>query len=132
MNDTHEYPYFGQVQDDLNIDASSSTTIKGKSYFSIKDFEKQQTEYDKQRSEFTSVSEKQSGHKSDSIENSLSKSKSLSLSTSNSNSKSTLDTSDSLSKSTSLSLENSDIASRSVSHSLLESMVLCQEKGLIK
>lgn len=68
LNGEHEYPYFGQVQDDLNIDASSSgTTIKGKSYFSIKDFEKQQTEYDKQRSEFTSVSEKQSGHKSDSI-----------------------------------------------------------------
>ena len=103
FNGEHEYPYFGQVQDDLNIDASSSgTTIKGKSYFSIKDFEKQQTKYDKQRSEFTSVSEKQSGHKSDSIKNSESKSESLSLSTSNSNSKSTLDTSDSLSKSTSL------------------------------
>ena len=56
-NGEHVFPYFGEVEDDLNIDASSSTTIKGKSYFSIKDFEKQQTKYDKQRSEFTSVSE---------------------------------------------------------------------------
>ena len=120
-NGDHVFPYFGQVEDDLNIDANSSTTIKGKSYFSIKDFEKQQTEYDKQRSEFTSVSEKQSGHKSDSIKNSESKSESLSLSTSNSNSKSNVDTSDSLSKSESLSLENSDIESRSNSHSSLES-----------
>ena len=104
-NDGHVFPYFGQVKDDLNIDASSDkTTIKGKSYFSIKDFEKQQTIYDQQRSEFTSVYEKQSRHKSDSIENSLSKSESLSLSTSNSTSKSNVDTSDSLSKSTSLSL----------------------------
>ena len=121
LHDKHEYPYFGQVQDDLNIDGNNYKTIKGKSYFSIKDFEKQQTEYDKQRSEFTSVSERQSRHKSDSVENSLSKSKSLSLSTSNSNSKSNLDTSDSLSKSTSLSAEKSDIESRSISHSLLES-----------
>lgn len=55
-DNNQEFPYFGQVQDDLNIDANSSTTIKGKSYFSIKDFEKQQTKYDKQRSEFTSIS----------------------------------------------------------------------------
>ena len=121
LHDKHEYPYFGQVQDDLNIDGNNYKTIKGKSYFSIKDFGKQQTKYDKQRSEFTSVSERQSRHKSDSVENSLSKSKSLSLSTSNSNSKSNVDTSDSLSKSTSLSAENSDIESRSISHSLLES-----------
>ena len=91
LHDKHEYPYFGQVQDDLNIDGNNYKTIKGKSYFSIKDFEKQQTKYDKQRSEFTSVSERQSRHKSDSVENSLSKSKSLSLSTSNSNSKSNVD-----------------------------------------
>lgn len=120
-NGGHVFPYFGQVEDDLNIDASSPTTIKGKSYFSIKDFEKQQTKYDKQRSEFTSISEKQSRHKSDSIKNSQSKSESLSLSISNSNSKSNVDTSDSLSKSKSLSLVNSDIASRSNSHSSLES-----------
>ena len=120
-DNNQEFPYFGQVQDDLNIDANSSTTIKGKSYFSIKDFEKQQTKYDQQRSQFTSVSEKQSRHKSDSIKNSQSKSESLSLSISNSNSKSNVDTSDSLSKSKSLSLVNSDIASRSNSHSLLES-----------
>ena len=116
-NGGHVFPYFGQVEDDLNIDASSPTTIKGKSYFSIKDFEKQQTKYDQQRSQFTSVSERQSGHKSDSVENSLSKSQSLSLSASKSN----FDTSDSLSKSTSLSAEKSDIESRSISHSLLES-----------
>ena len=120
-DNNQEFPYFGQVQDDLNIDANSSTTIKGKSYFSIKDFEKQQTKYDQQRSQFTSVSEKQSRHKSDSIKNSQSKSESLSLSISNSNSKSNVDTSDSLSKSKSLSLVNSDIASRSISHSLMES-----------
>ena len=111
-NGGHVFPYFGQVEDDLNIDASSPTTIKGKSYFSIKDFEKQQTKYDQQRSQFTSVSEIQSGHKSDSVENSLSKSQSLSLSASKSN----FDTSDSLSKSTSLSAEKSDIQSRSISH----------------
>lgn len=32
----HEYPYFGQVQDDLNIDGNNYKTIKGKSYFSIR------------------------------------------------------------------------------------------------
>ena len=35
-DNNQEFPYFGQVQDDLNIDANSSTTIKGKSYFSIR------------------------------------------------------------------------------------------------
>jgi hypothetical protein len=110
------FPNFGKVPDDLNID-KENTTIKGKYFFSITDFDKKETEYDKQRSEFTSVSEKQSRHESDSIKNSQAKSESLSLSTSKSNSI----TSDSISKSTSLSLENSDIGSRSKSHSLLES-----------
>ena len=123
-NGDHYYPYFGEVPDKLDSDfdgSTNDTTTKGTPYFSIKDYENQQTKYDKERSQFTSVSENQSRHKSDSIKNSQSKSESLSLSISNSNSKSNFDTSNSLSKSTSLSVENSDIASRSNSHSLLES-----------
>ncbi|MGO5328868.1 hypothetical protein ACTQV6_01150 [Holdemanella porci] len=119
-NGDHYYPYFGEVPDKLDSDEdgrTNDTTTKGTPYFSIKDYENQQTKYDKQRSEFTSVSEKQSRHKSDSIKNSESKSESLSLSNSKSNSM----TSDSLSKSTSLSAKKSDIESRSISHSLLES-----------
>lgn len=84
-NGDHYYPYFGEVPDKLDSDRDGSTndtTTKGTPYFSIKDYENQQTKYDKQRSEFTSVSEKQSRHKSDSIKNSESKSESLSLSNS--------------------------------------------------
>lgn len=81
---THVFPYFGEVPDDLKIDGNSGKTIKGKWYFSITDFDKKETEYDKKRDDFTSVSEKQSQHLSNSIKNSQSASESLSLSASNS------------------------------------------------
>lgn len=54
---THVFPYFGEVPDDLKIDGNSGKTIKGKWYFSITDFDKKETEYDKKRDDFTSVSE---------------------------------------------------------------------------
>ena len=81
---THVFPYFGEVPDDLKIDGNSGKTIKGKWYFSITDFDNKETEYDSMRSNFTSVSQKQSQHLSNSIKNSQSASESLSLSTSNS------------------------------------------------
>ena len=114
---THVFPFFGEVPDDLKIDGSSGKTIKGKWYFSITDFDKKETEYDSMRSNFTSVSVKQSQHLSNSIENSQNASESLSESISKSN---TIK-SESVSRSTSLSTVTSDIASRSLSHSLMES-----------
>lgn len=67
---THVFPYFGEVPDDLKIDGNNGNTIKGKWYFSITDFDNKETEYDSMRSNFTSVSVKQSQHLSNSIKNS--------------------------------------------------------------
>ena len=114
---THVFPYFGEVPDDLKIEGNSGKTIKGKWYFSITDFDKKETEYDKKRDDFTSVSEKQSQHLSNSIKNSQEVSESLSESINKSN---TIK-SESVSRSTSLSAVTSDITSRSISHSLMES-----------
>ena len=114
---THVFPYFGEVPDDLKIDGNSGKTIKGKWYFSITDFDKKETEYDKKRDDFTSVSEKQRQHLSNSIKNSQEVSESLSESINKSN---TIK-SESVSRSTSLSAVTSDITSRSISHSLMES-----------
>ena len=114
---THVFPFFGEVPDDLKIDGNNGKTIKGKWYFSITDFDNKETEYDSMRSNFTSVSVKQSQHLSNSIENSQNASESLSESISKSN---TIK-SESVSRSTSLSTVTSDIASRSLSHSLMES-----------
>lgn len=60
------YPNFGEVPDDLNI-SKYDTTTKGNYFFSITDYDKKETEYDSMRSNFTSVSEKQSQHLSNSI-----------------------------------------------------------------